>query len=141
AARSPKSKRSHSNDTKEIVPRNSLVAVVPSGPEIWLIWKPPMAAAVSLGRKVLFAMPAASATFRALFQAVRVNGLLDCAMSISSAREYVRLLSSSKGDGTSASSELTGRTWVAPAACSGGAFASGMISPAAFVAGTQGRSG
>ena len=36
-----------------------------------------MAAAVSLGRKVLFAMPAASATFRALFQAVRVNGLLD----------------------------------------------------------------
>ena len=34
AARSPKSKSSHSNDTKEIVPRNSLVAVVPSGPEI-----------------------------------------------------------------------------------------------------------
>src|ERR1700731_1305874 len=90
ADRLPKSNRSHCSDSAavppltdvsffELWPRNELL--------LWPVCQAPMTPADTLGRYALRAIPAASAASRASSQAPRVFGLLDCAMSISSARE------------------------------------------------------
>ncbi|MGF6651480.1 hypothetical protein OKW34_002042 [Paraburkholderia youngii] len=53
-------------------------------------------------------MPAASATLRASFHAMRVNGLADSAMSINSGSSYACVGSSAGGGGTAASAGLAG---------------------------------
>src|SRR4029077_3406318 len=110
AARSPKSKSSHWIERTSTLPSpvTSLDTLPPrvggdkgdagtgrgggvmrradAEKSIWVFCQPCTMPADITGRKVLLAMPAASAALRASFQALRVTGLVDWAMSISSGR-------------------------------------------------------
>src|SRR4029077_11002821 len=87
ATRSPKSKSSHCTDKTSMLPLpvTLLLTLVPSEENsLWNFCQPCTMPAETKGKKVLSAMPAASAALRASFQALRVVGLFDSATSISS---------------------------------------------------------
>ena len=93
-------------------PVTLLVTLTPSEENsLWNFCQPCTMPAETNGRKVLSAMPAASAALRASFQALRVTGLFDWAMSINSGRVYGRRRSrSAAGGGTAAKLRFEGST-------------------------------